>query len=176
MIAGALAVLGALLTSGFFLGGAWERRGELEAQAAMAAELDVLRGNAGIVVELNNRLVTIEQAYARLQAAVTQGAPSPGLALAPPVEPLGAGVTDPSITAPAWPLAQRGFVTRTFGSRDEEGPQGHPGIDIAVLFGTTFWMAAVTNLGAAELWISFTRTPGNGARHWKDMDAKAART
>ncbi|PCI79449.1 MAG: hypothetical protein COB20_04850 [SAR86 cluster bacterium] len=49
------------------------------------------------------------------------------------------------------------------------------GIDIAVLFGTTFWMAAVTNIGAAELWINFTRTPGNGARHWKDMDAKAAK-
>ena len=49
------------------------------------------------------------------------------------------------------------------------------GIEIAVLFGTTFWMAGVSNMAAAELWISFTRTPGNGARHWKDLDAKAAR-
>ena len=48
-------------------------------------------------------------------------------------------------------------------------------IGIAVLFGTTFWMAGVINLSAAELWISCTRTPGNGARHWKDMDAKAAK-
>jgi len=48
-------------------------------------------------------------------------------------------------------------------------------IGIGVLFGTTFWMAGVMNMGAAELWINFTRTPGNGARHWKDMDAKAAR-
>ncbi len=48
------------------------------------------------------------------------------------------------------------------------------GIDIAVLFGTTFWMAAVLNMAAAEFWISLSRTPGNGARHWKDMDAKAA--
>lgn len=48
-------------------------------------------------------------------------------------------------------------------------------IGIAVLFGTTFWMAAVTNMGVAELWISLTRTPGNGARHWKDLDAKAAK-
>lgn len=46
-------------------------------------------------------------------------------------------------------------------------------IDIAVLFGTTFWMAAVTNMAAAEIWIAVTRTPGNGARHWKDVDAKA---
>lgn len=49
-------------------------------------------------------------------------------------------------------------------------------IGVPVLFGTTFWMAGVMNMGAAELWISFSRTPGNGARHWKDMDAKAART
>jgi len=48
-------------------------------------------------------------------------------------------------------------------------------IDIAVLFGTTFWMAGVINIGAAELWISVTRTPGNGVCHWKDMDAKAAK-
>ncbi|MDA1369973.1 MAG: DUF2306 domain-containing protein [Proteobacteria bacterium] len=47
------------------------------------------------------------------------------------------------------------------------------GIDIAVLFGTTFWMAAVTNMAASEVWIALTRTPGNGARHWKDLDAKA---
>jgi len=44
-----------------------------------------------------------------------------------------------------------------------------------VLFGTTFWMAGVINLSAAQLWISCTRTPGNGARHWKDMDAKTAK-
>ena len=47
-------------------------------------------------------------------------------------------------------------------------------IGVPVLFGTTFWMAGVMNLGAAELWISLTRTPGNGARHWKELDAKAA--
>ncbi|PCH60159.1 MAG: hypothetical protein COC19_06290 [SAR86 cluster bacterium] len=51
---------------------------------------------------------------------------------------------------------------------------GATGIDVAILFGTTFWMAGVTNLAAAEIWISLTRTPGNGARHWKDVDAKAA--
>lgn len=48
-------------------------------------------------------------------------------------------------------------------------------IGIGVLFGTTFWMAGVMNIAAAELWINLTRTPGNGARHWKDMDGKAVR-
>ncbi len=47
-------------------------------------------------------------------------------------------------------------------------------IEIAVLFGTTFWMAGAINIVASEIWINLTRTPGNGARHWKDLDAKAA--
>jgi len=46
-------------------------------------------------------------------------------------------------------------------------------IDMAVLFGTTFWMAITANMAAAEIWINLTRTPGNGARHRKDVDAKA---
>ncbi len=48
------------------------------------------------------------------------------------------------------------------------------GIDIAVLFGTTFWMAAVINISVSEIWINLTRTPGNGNRHWKDLDARAS--
>lgn len=47
-------------------------------------------------------------------------------------------------------------------------------IGIGVLFGTTFWMAGVINISASEIWINLTRTPGNGARHWKDLDAKAS--
>lgn len=46
-------------------------------------------------------------------------------------------------------------------------------IDLDVMFGTTFWMAALTNMAVSEIWINITRTPGNGARHWKDLDAKA---
>lgn len=48
------------------------------------------------------------------------------------------------------------------------------GIGVEVLFSATFWMAGVINISASEIWISLTRTPGNGARHWKDLDAKAA--
>ncbi|MFT4861943.1 MAG: putative membrane protein [Pseudohongiellaceae bacterium] len=47
-------------------------------------------------------------------------------------------------------------------------------IGVEVLFSATFWMAGVVNISASEIWISLTRTPGNGARHWKDLDAKAA--
>jgi uncharacterized membrane protein len=48
------------------------------------------------------------------------------------------------------------------------------GVGIEILFGTTFWMAGLLNVTIGEFWISLTRTPGNGARHWKDLDAKAA--
>jgi len=47
--------------------------------------------------------------------------------------------------------------------------------DFGVLFGTSFWMAGAINLAAAEFWIHLTRTPGNGARHWKDVDAQNRR-
>ena len=47
-------------------------------------------------------------------------------------------------------------------------------IEIGILFGTSFWMAGVLHLAAAEYWISLTRTPGSGQRHWKDVDSRAA--
>lgn len=46
-------------------------------------------------------------------------------------------------------------------------------IGIEVLFAATFWMAGIVNITASEIWINLTRTPGNGAKHWKDFDAKA---
>jgi uncharacterized membrane protein len=46
-------------------------------------------------------------------------------------------------------------------------------VDIGILFGTTFWMAAILNLAIAESWITLTRTPGNAATHWKDLDRRA---
>ncbi|MDD9888895.1 MAG: hypothetical protein OXU30_00965, partial [Gammaproteobacteria bacterium] len=52
--------------------------------------------------------------------------------------------------------------------------QATTNIEFVQLFGTTFWMAGVTNIFVAEVWINLTRTPGNGARHWKDLDSKAS--
>ena len=46
-------------------------------------------------------------------------------------------------------------------------------IGMGVLFGATFWMAAAINISVAEYWIHLTRTPGNGARHWKMIDAQS---
>lgn len=37
---------------------------------------------------------------------------------------------------PAWPLTQRGFITRQFGSRPDYSRDGHTGLDIAVPTGS----------------------------------------
>ena len=52
--------------------------------------------------------------------------------------------------------------------------QASTDVDIAVLFGVTFWMAGAINVLIAEMWISLTRTPGRGLAHWKDLDQRAA--
>ena len=45
-------------------------------------------------------------------------------------------------------------------------------IDIAHLFGVTFWMAGAINIPAAEYWIHLTRKASTSARHWKDVDER----
>ncbi len=47
-------------------------------------------------------------------------------------------------------------------------------IEIGILFGTSFWMAGLLHLAVAEYWISLTRTPAPGNRHWKDLDSRVA--
>ena len=47
-------------------------------------------------------------------------------------------------------------------------------IEIAILFGTTFWMAGVIHIAVAEYWIHLTRTPGNGLLHWQELDRRNA--
>lgn len=158
MLAGASAFLAALLMVGFVLGQVWQRRAEADRLAVLDAELQTLRRNAGDVVALGTRLEAIEDAYARLQAAVTDGAPSPGPTLTPPVEP--SPRDEPTVTAPAWPLAQRGFVTRTFGSRDEGGLLGHTGVDIAVPNGSyvrAMRTGLVEEAGADDVYGLFVR-------------------
>ena len=46
-------------------------------------------------------------------------------------------------------------------------------IDHSVLLGATFWMTLAIQIPLVEFWIKLTRTPGNGARHWKDLDERA---
>jgi uncharacterized membrane protein len=45
-------------------------------------------------------------------------------------------------------------------------------IDIAHLFGVTFWLAAAINIPASEYWIHLTRKASTTAKHWKDVDGR----
>jgi len=136
MLTGAVAGLLTILLAGFFVGRAWEIRGESDRVAVMKTELQTRRQDARQLGALSTRLAEIETDYARLRAAVTDGAPTPVPSLAPPVALAGTRQSNRSLTTPAWPLAQRGFVTRTFGSRTDDGEQGHTGLDIAVPSGS----------------------------------------
>lgn len=135
MIAGAMALVAAILALGFLGGSAWSSRNETSRVAALTEEVTTLRQQGRLMSDLAARLEDLEADYARLSAAVTDGAPT-----APPVSlPIDRGAVrrgDDSATAPAWPLAQRGFITRTYGSRAEEPGPGHPGVDIAVPSGS----------------------------------------
>jgi murein DD-endopeptidase MepM/ murein hydrolase activator NlpD len=135
MLAGAFAVIAGILAVGFLGGSAWNSRNERARVAALTEEVATLRQQGRLMSDLATRLEQMEADYARLHAAVTDGAPTaPPVAL--PADRGAASRGEASATAPAWPLAQRGFITRTYGSRSEEPGPGHPGVDIAVPSGS----------------------------------------
>ena len=135
MVLGALALLAGLVALGFAGGRAWGGRAESARVAALTEEVEALRREGRLVADLASRLEGLEADYARLRSVVTDGAPTaPSVFL--PVDRGGPSPVDASTNAPAWPLAQRGFITRTYGSRSEEAAQGHPGVDIAVPSGS----------------------------------------
>ena len=126
-----------LLIAGAGLGFYWASRVEsatVNSLRATVASLEEDRDRVGVLAE---RLLEVEERYARLQAAVTEGRPESGPL--PPVPFAPATVApglDPAADEPAWPLARSGFVTRTFGSRTDTRGAGHTGVDIAVPTGS----------------------------------------
>jgi len=136
MLAGATALLLFIVGGGFALGMYWSGRAESARVSQLTEEVQGLRRQTDQMEQLSGRLETMEADYARLRAAVTEG---PAVSAPPVTLPtdLGSGPRgDVSPTTPAWPLAQRGFVTRTYGSSDDGGAFGHPGVDIAVPSGS----------------------------------------
>jgi murein DD-endopeptidase MepM/ murein hydrolase activator NlpD len=129
----------ALLSVGVLLGRAWASRIESAEARRLDATIAELTDRQAQVAELNARLERIESDYLRIQRALGAEAPGTagGVVLPVPTSTPARGVpADPAASAPAWPLAQRGFLTRTFGSRTEASRSGHPGIDIAVPLGS----------------------------------------
>jgi hypothetical protein len=42
------------------------------------------------------------------------------------------------------------------------------------MFATCMVLGMIIYTSIAEYWIKLTRTPGNGDRHWKNLDRKTA--
>ena len=128
----AVVAFGVLL--GVFIAG----RSEAARVAELEARLAVLGAERARVNALAGRLIELEEGFGLLQDAVTEGRP----AAPPPANIVGAGTralpSPPDLegATPAWPLTQRGFITRTFGSRPEASGEGHTGLDIAVPTGS----------------------------------------
>ncbi|WP_419162589.1 M23 family metallopeptidase [Candidatus Palauibacter sp.] len=127
-----------LMALGVLLGLFWATRSESSRIAELESELGVLRGERARVNELAARLAEIEQGVGVLRDAVTEGRPE---AEAPAnIVVRGSSALrsrpDPESETPAWPLAQRGFITRQFGSRPATSREGHTGLDIAAPTGS----------------------------------------
>lgn len=136
MLAGGLVGVAFILIAGIALGRWLAAREESETVASLTEEVRVLRERSADVAALAERLGAIEEEYARLRSAVTEGAPTGPATLPLPAAPASAPGDDTGPSAPAWPLAQRGFVTRTYGSRADGTVEGHTGVDIAVPSGS----------------------------------------
>ena len=130
-------VLG-LFGVGFLGGFLAASRAESNRILELEAEVATLESERERMNRLAGRLNALEEEFGFLQDAVTAGRP----AESPPVNVVprgGVEVGSPAsaeATIPAWPLTQRGFITRNFGSRPADAREGHPGLDIAVPTGS----------------------------------------
>jgi len=151
-----------LVAAGVWLGRAWGDRAEADTVATLRTQVQSLQTRERALAELTGRLERVERDYRRLQAVVTEGAPNAAPSVALPARPespvMGA---DGGTSAPAWPTAQRGFVTRAFGSLGEPATtQGHTGVDIAVPTGSyvrAMWEGVVEEAGEDEVYGRYIR-------------------
>ena len=133
-------VVGAALAL-FVVGGLMGLLVAARAESTRIAELDAriaeLTTERDQVNDLARRLIELEQRYAVLRDAVTESEPPPpGANVGTGGSPTVPSPAELEAATPAWPLAQRGFITRNFGSRLGDSPEGHPGLDIAVPTGS----------------------------------------
>lgn len=135
------AVVLALLAVGVGLGRLWSDRQESVRVAELEGEIERLRAEQAKVSELAGRLEAMASDYRRIRLALGGDvAPSPADVRLPELrepDPAGAreAAVDPELPG-AWPLATRGFVTRSFGTHLDPQAEGHPGVDIAVPVGS----------------------------------------
>lgn len=135
-------VLGAsalvLLAAGAGLGVAWARRHETERVRTLQREVTRLAEERTRILRLAARLDSIERGYRQLRQAMSAEIAPPGgdVELPPaggePPEPVAAREGE----GYSWPLARRGFVTRSFGEGPGEASGEHRGLDIAAPTGS----------------------------------------
>jgi murein DD-endopeptidase MepM/ murein hydrolase activator NlpD len=133
----ASAAVALLISVGWLTGRAWERVSESAATRELAAEVERLSGERTQMMELASRLERMEGDYRRLQRALgSSGSGSEaGDIWLPPLDASGDAfeAAVPSDGSLRWPLAQRGYITR---SHRAGAGVAHAGIDIAVPAGT----------------------------------------
>lgn len=151
-----------LVVLGVAVGLYWGSRVEGNTVVDLRGHVLDLQGELLQVTELASRLRDAEEQYSRLWTVMTDGKPEEEILPTVRLDEragLGARV-EVETTALAWPLAQRGFITRTFGSRAEASPEGHTGVDIAVPSGS--YVRAITagrveEVGENEIYGKFVR-------------------
>ncbi|MEE9576325.1 MAG: M23 family metallopeptidase [Gemmatimonadota bacterium] len=159
-----LVAVGLLLSAGWMAGRAWERTSESTQAAEMSAELERLSAERTQMMELAARLERMEADYRRLQRALGYRAPGgSGDIWLPPLE---AGAEPAGERAPgsgrslAWPLAHRGYITRSHGADSGELQPSHAGIDIAVPVGSYVRASragVVADIGADRVYGRYVR-------------------
>jgi murein DD-endopeptidase MepM/ murein hydrolase activator NlpD len=125
-----------LISIGWLTGRAWERVSEAARTRELAAEVERLSAERTQMMELASRLERMEGDYRRLQRVLgSSSAEDAGDIWLPPLDPSGEafGAAVPSDGSLQWPLAQRGYITR---SHRADAGAAHAGIDIAVPAGT----------------------------------------
>jgi len=139
-IAASLTVVGIL---GVLAGRLWEDASKSRRIAELETEIETLTEERARIGELAARLEGIEGGYLRIQRAMGgEVAPSDRDIVLPPLAsespPAGAAseVEMDPLRPIAWPLAQRGFVTRSYGTKTAAGDAAHPGVDIAIPLGS----------------------------------------
>lgn len=159
-LTGGLVVIGALVAAGASVGVAWERATESRQARELAAEVERLSLERTQMVELAARLERMEADYRRLQRALGRSASGEeGGIWLPPLE---RGVAEPATSsadqsALRWPLAQRGYITRSHRGDESES---HPGLDIAVPAGSYVRASAggvVADVGSDDTYGRFVR-------------------
>ena len=159
-----LVAVGLLLSAGWIAGRAWERTSESTRAAEMSAELERLSAERTQMMELAARLERMEGDYRRLQRALGYRAPGgSGDIWLPPLE---AGAEPAGERGPgsgrslAWPLAHRGYITRSHAVESGELQPSHAGIDIAVPVGSYVRASrdgVVADIGADRVYGRYVR-------------------